>query len=76
MSPTIIPDFVKIGFEIMAVTLTKTKLDSDLKGRAVKSVMAKLNIILCAKAECIGKNGMFISFHKITDIIPISSQDT
>ncbi len=60
----IIPDFVKMGFEIMAITLTKTKFDPDLKGKAVKSVMAKPNIIFCARAECMGKNGIIISFHK------------
>jgi DNA-binding Lrp family transcriptional regulator len=61
---TVIPDFVKMGFEIVAVTLTKTKSDPELEKRARKSVMAKPNIIFCAGAEGMGRNGIMISFHK------------
>lgn len=61
---TVIPDFVKMGFEIVAVTLTKTKFDPELRERLKKSVMAKPNIIFCAEAEGIGKNGICISLHR------------
>lgn len=61
---TVIPDFVKMGFEIVAVTLTKTKFDPKLTERFKKSVMEKPNIIFCAGCEGLGKNRICISFHK------------
>lgn len=61
---TMVPDFVKVGFEILAITLTKTKFDPALKERAIKSVMAKPNIVLCARSEGMGKNGIIVSIHK------------
>lgn len=61
---TVIPDFVKMGFEIVAVTLAKTRFDPKLRERLKKSVMAKPNIIFCAECEGLGKNRICISFHK------------
>jgi len=61
---TVIPDFVKMGFEIVAVTLTKTKFEPKSRERLKKSIMAKPNIIFYAEAEGMGKNGICISFHK------------
>jgi DNA-binding Lrp family transcriptional regulator len=61
---TVIPDFVKMGFEIVAVTLVKTRFDPKLRERLKKSVMAKPNIIFCAECEGLGKNRICISFHK------------
>jgi DNA-binding Lrp family transcriptional regulator len=61
---TVIPDFVKMGFEIVAVTLTKTKFDPKLRERLEKSAMAKPNIIFCAGCEGLGKNRICISLHK------------
>ena len=61
---TVIPDFVKMGFEIVAVTLAKTKFDPKLRERLKKSVMGKPNVIFCAGCEGLGKNRICISFHK------------
>jgi len=61
---TVIPDFVKMGFEIVAVTLTKTKFEPKSRERLKKPIMAKPNIIFCAEVEGMGKNGIYISFHK------------
>ena len=61
---TVIPDFVKMGFEIVAVTLTKIKFDPKLTERLNKCVMAKPNVIFCAECEGLGKNRICISFHK------------
>jgi len=61
---TVIPDFVKMGFKIVAVTLTKIKFDPKLTERLKKCVMAKPNIIFCAGCEGLGKNRICISFHK------------
>jgi DNA-binding Lrp family transcriptional regulator len=61
---TVIPDFVKMGFEIVAVTLAKTRFDPKLRERLKKSVMAKPNVIFCAGCEGLGKNRICISFHK------------
>jgi len=61
---TVIPDFAKIGFEIVAVTLTKIKSDPELTERLKECVMTKSNIIFCAGCEGMGKNRICISFHK------------
>lgn len=61
---TMLPAFGKLGFEIFAITLTKTKFDPELTERALKSVNAKPNIIFCAASEGLGKNGIIISVHK------------
>jgi DNA-binding Lrp family transcriptional regulator len=61
---TVIPDFVKMGFEIVAVTLTKTKFEPKSRERLRKSVMEKPNVIFCAGCEGLGKNRICISFHK------------
>jgi Lrp/AsnC family transcriptional regulator for asnA, asnC and gidA len=61
---TVIPDFVKMGYELMAITCTKTRMKPELLERATKSTMAKPNIIFAARAEGMGKNGVMISIHK------------
>jgi len=61
---TVIPDFAKMGFEIVAVTLTKIKFDPELSERLKKCVMARPNAIFCAGCEGLGKNRICISFHK------------
>ena len=63
---TVIPDFVKMGYEIMAITLTKSKMNLDPQeiGKATKVVLANPNIIFVAQAEGMGKNGVMISIHK------------
>jgi DNA-binding Lrp family transcriptional regulator len=61
---TVIPDFVKMGFEIVAVTLANTKFEPKLRERLKKSVMAKPNVIFYAGCEGLGKNRICISFHK------------
>jgi DNA-binding Lrp family transcriptional regulator len=61
---TIIPDFMKMGFRIMAITFTKTKFDPELTERAKKSAMAKPNIVLCAFSQGLGMNGIIVSLHR------------
>jgi len=63
---TIIPDLVKIGYEIMAISCVKTKnpitAESSEKGR--KWMKKFPNIIFAANSEGMGKNGVMISLHK------------
>ncbi len=61
---TIIPDFAKMGFEIIAINIFKSKRSEEIKERAIKSTMANPNIIFAARAEGIGKNAVMISVHK------------
>lgn len=61
---TIIPDFAKMGFEILAITSFKSKRSKEVADRAIKWTMAKPNIIFAARAEGMGKNGVVISIHK------------
>ena len=60
---TVIPDFVKIGFQIMAISSFKLKIAKDIEGLK-KLMMAKPNVIFSSIAEGMGKNGVIISFHK------------
>jgi len=61
---TIIPDFMKMGFKILAITFTKTRFDPELTERAKKSAMAKPNIVLCAFSQGLGMNGVIVSLHR------------
>jgi len=60
---TVIPDFVKLGFQIMAVSSFKYKVAKDIEG-LTKLMMARPNVIFSSIAEGMGKNGIIISFHK------------
>ena len=72
---TVIPDFTKMGYELMAVTCTKTRMKPELLERATKSTMAKPSVIFAARAEGMGKNGVMISIHKdYTDFSDFLSQ--
>lgn len=61
---SIIPHFVKLGFEILVITLTKTRFNPKLRERAVKSMMANPNVVMCARSEGFGKNGVIVSLHR------------
>ena len=61
---TVIPDFVKMGYEIMAISFFKSKRTKETEERAIKVTMARPNIIFASEAEGMGKNGVIISLHK------------
>lgn len=61
---TIIPDFAKLGFEILAVSCFKSREKKELTEKAVKVTMSKPNIVLAAACEGMGMNGMVVSLHK------------
>jgi len=62
---TIIPDLVKMGYEIMAISCVKLKeAVTELTEETVKWMMSFPNIIFAANAEGMGKNGVIISLHK------------
>jgi len=61
---TIIPDFTKMGYEILAITCIKGKWRSEFGERAVEWAMANPNIIFVARAEGMGKNAVVLSMHK------------
>ena len=58
---TIIPDFVKMGYEIMAISCVKTRTPITEEAKWMKKYP---NIIFVANAEGMGKNGVIISLHK------------
>lgn len=64
---TIVPDWTKLGFEIMAFTFTKMRpeiLSEELVSK-VKSYAAKFpNAIFATSGEGMGFTGVIISFHK------------
>ena len=61
---TVIPEFVKMGYEIMAISCVKTKVTIGLEEKAEKWMRKYPNIIFVARAEGMGKNGVMISLHK------------
>jgi len=61
---TIIPDFVEMGYEIMAISFFKLKADEESVEKAKKVAMAKPNIIFASSGEGMGKNGVMLSLHK------------
>ena len=63
---TAIPDFAKLGYEIMALTIAKAKatLSADQQKKAKKLVLEEPRVIFVASAEGMGKNGIMISLHK------------
>jgi len=62
---TVIPDFVKMGYEIMAISCVKTRKPiTKSSGESVKWMMKNPNTIFVANAEGMGKNGVIISLHK------------
>jgi len=61
---TIIPNFVKLGYEFFAISCIKFKLRADYKEKARKWVEHYPNVILLAKAEGMGKNAVIVSLHK------------
>jgi DNA-binding Lrp family transcriptional regulator len=67
---TLVPDFPKIGCEIMAITLMKTKdflSEEERKKRLERArnwAGQQPNITFAASCEGMGKNGVMISFHK------------
>jgi DNA-binding Lrp family transcriptional regulator len=61
---TIIPDFAKLGFELIAISCVKARTTTDYIERAKKWVKNYPNIVLMAKAEGFGKNAVIVSLHK------------
>ena len=63
---TVIPDFVKMGYEIMAISHVKTKAleVTELEEKAEKYWKKYPNVIFVSRAEGMGKNGVLISLHK------------
>ena len=62
---TVIPDFVKMGYEIMAISNIKTKAleVAELEEKAERYWNRFPNVILVSRAEGMGKNGVLISLH-------------
>lgn len=61
---TVIPDFKKIGFEILAISCVKLKMTDDIVERGKKWMNRYPNVIFAARGEGFGKTGVMISLHK------------
>jgi len=61
---TVIPDFVKMGYKIMAISSFKSKSTKEIEERAIKWTKSKPNIIFASGAEGMGKNAVMISLHR------------
>jgi len=60
---TVIPNFVKLGFEILAISVVKAKVRTESLEKARKWVKKYPNVVLMAKAEGMGKDGVIVSLH-------------
>jgi DNA-binding Lrp family transcriptional regulator len=64
---TIVPDFWKMGFEIMALTFVKMRADvrsQETFERARKQATEFSNVIMASPGDGLGMTGVIISFHK------------
>jgi len=61
---TIIPDIVKMGFEILAISSFRSKSNKEIAERAIGWTASKPYILFAARAEGMGKNAVVISIHK------------
>jgi DNA-binding Lrp family transcriptional regulator len=64
---TIIPDFRKMGFEILAITFVKMRPDlltPEIMEEAKKYGEKWPNVILVSGGEGLGMTGVIVSFHK------------
>ena len=61
---TVVPDFVEMGYEIMAISFFRSKRTKDTTERAMKWTKAKPNIIFAAGAQGMRKNAVIISLHE------------
>lgn len=66
-SYTIIPDWGKLGFEILAFTFTKMRpeiLSEEMIGKVKKYASKFPNAIFASTGEGFGMTGLIVSFHK------------
>jgi len=61
---TVIPNFIKIGYELLAITCFKSKITKELTEKARKVTMSRPNIVLAARCEGMGKNAIVLSLHR------------
>src|SRR3990170_5278963 len=63
---TIIPDFTKLGFELLAITTGKFKVPRNEKfmERAIAWMKKYPNILFSSRAQGMGKDAVIISLHK------------
>ena len=63
---TVMPDFTKMGYKIMAITLAKAKttLTPKEQERARTLVLENPHVIFVARANGMGRNGVMISLHR------------
>jgi len=61
---TVIPNWMELGFEIMALTLVRAKSTLKTSEIAEKWAMKNANVIFAAGGEGLGMDYAIISFHK------------
>jgi DNA-binding Lrp family transcriptional regulator len=61
---TVIPDWIELGFEIMAFTFVKAKGLPELIEKAKKWAMNNPNVVFASGGEGMGMDHAILSFHK------------
>ncbi len=61
---TVIPDFTKMGYEIVAINCFRSKIREGGVEKATKMTNTRPNIIFAGRAHGMGKSSVVISIHK------------
>lgn len=62
---TVIPDFAKMGFEVLAIITLKSKRNkTDAEKAILVRHVAKPNVLFASRAEGMGKNAVIVSIHR------------
>ena len=61
---TIIPDFAKMGFTILAINCIRSSLNKDFTQKAGKATMSRPNVVFAAGCCGMGMDTVILSLHK------------
>jgi len=59
-----LPDFVQLGFEILAFSSFRSKRSKEIAEGASRWTESKPNVLFAPRAEGVGKNATVVSIHK------------
>jgi len=61
---TIIPDFVRMGFKILAISCFKSRLNKESAEYERVAAISKPNVVYAAECSGMGMNAVVVSLHK------------
>ena len=61
---TVVPDFLKMGFTILAISCFQSQLNNGVGEGAGMRALSKPNVVYAAECHCMGMNAVVFSLHK------------